>query len=100
MTMIKARAIVLLIVSVILCSASFAQTSTVTAIKCGRLINPADGSITQNAIILVRGDRVEQVGAGLKIPDGAKVIDLSNLTVLPGLIDAHTHILLQPEDER
>jgi len=98
--MIKAHALVLLFVSVSFCSVSFAQTSTVTAIKCGRLINPADGSITQNAIIIVRGDRVEQVGAGLKIPDGAKVIDLSNLTVLPGLIDAHTHILLQPEDER
>jgi imidazolonepropionase-like amidohydrolase len=98
--MINARALVLLIVSLSICSVCFAQTNTVTAIKCGRLINPADGSVTQNAIIIVRGDRIDQVGAGLKIPDGAKVIDLSNLTVLPGLIDAHTHILLQPEDER
>jgi len=98
--MINARALVLLIFSLCFCSISFAQTSTVTAIKCGRLINPADGSITQNAIIIVRGDRVEQAGPTLKIPDGANVIDLSRLTVLPGLIDSHTHILLQPEDER
>jgi imidazolonepropionase-like amidohydrolase len=77
-----------------------AQSSQVTAIRCGRLINPVDGSLTQNAVIVVRGERIEAVGANLKVPDGARVIDLSKYTVLPGLIDAHTHILLQPEDER
>jgi imidazolonepropionase-like amidohydrolase len=77
-----------------------AQTNTVTAIRCGRLINPVDGSVTQNAFIIVRGERIEAVGANLSVPAGARVIDLSNYTVLPGLIDCHTHILLQPEDER
>lgn len=77
-----------------------AQQNAVTAIRCGRLINPTDGSITQNAVIITRGDRIEQVGAGLQIPAGAKVIDLTSYTVMPGLIDCHTHILLQPEDER
>jgi imidazolonepropionase-like amidohydrolase len=80
--------------------ASVAQTTGVTAIRCGRLINPVDGSLTRDAVIIVRGERIEAVGENLKVPDGAKVIDLSNYTVLPGLIDAHTHILLQPEDER
>ncbi|MFY9608435.1 MAG: amidohydrolase family protein [Blastocatellia bacterium] len=79
---------------------SLAQSSSVTAIRCGRLINPVDGSLTQNAVIIVRGERIEAVGANLKVPDGAKVMDLSTYTVLPGLIDAHTHTLLQPEDER
>jgi imidazolonepropionase-like amidohydrolase len=77
-----------------------ALSDRVTAIRCGRLVNPADGGITQNAIVIVRGERIERVGAGLRIPEGAKVVDLSAYTVLPGLIDGHTHILLQPEDER
>jgi imidazolonepropionase-like amidohydrolase len=77
-----------------------AQTGAVAAIRCGRLINPVDGSVTENAIIIVRGDRIERVGTGLQIPAGAQVIDLSRYTVLPGLIDCHTHVLLQPEDER
>ena len=77
-----------------------AQTAQATVIRCGRLINPVDGSVTLNAIIIVRGERIDQVGTGLTIPSGAKVIDLSAYTVLPGLIDSHTHILLQPEDER
>lgn len=72
----------------------------VTAIRCGRLLNPVDGSITRNAVIVISGERIELAGATAKIPDGARVIDLSAYTVLPGLIDSHTHILLQPEDER
>ena len=76
------------------------QAEDVTAIRCGQLLNPVDGSLTRNAVIVVRGDRIEQVGADVTIPDGARVIDLSGHTVLPGLIDSHTHILLQPEDER
>lgn len=77
-----------------------AQSAQATVIRCGRLINTLDGSVTQNAVIIVRGQRIEQVGAGLSVPSGAKVIDLSAYTVLPGLIDCHTHVLLQPEDER
>src|ERR1041384_4256326 len=89
----------LLALFVWMCSSTFAQTNA-TVIRCGRLINPVDGSVTQNAVIIVRGDRIEAVGSGLKIPDGAKVIDLSAYTVLPGLIDCHTHVMLQPEDEK
>jgi imidazolonepropionase-like amidohydrolase len=77
-----------------------AQSGQTTAIRCGRLINPVDGSVTQNALIIVRGDRIERVGAALAVPEGTRVIDLSAYTVLPGLIDCHTHVLLQPEDER
>lgn len=72
---------------------------SVTAIRCGQLVNPVDGSVTRNAVIVVNGDRIGQVGANAKVPGGARMIDLSAYTVLPGLIDSHTHILLQPEDE-
>jgi imidazolonepropionase-like amidohydrolase len=78
---------------------SYAQ-QPVTAIRCGRLIDPVSGSILRNATIIIRGDRIEQVGENREAPAGARLIDLSGYTVLPGLIDCHTHVLLQPEDER
>src|SRR6266849_445871 len=65
------------------------------AIRCGRLIDGKSAAPRTNAIILIEGERIREVGAGLAIPAGAQVIDLSRSTVLPGLIDNHTHILLQ-----
>ena len=93
-------ALLLLMFQAVAFVSTTAQSVQPTIIKCGRLINPVDGSETRNAIIVVRGGLIERVGAALNIPAGAKVIDLSAYTVLPGLIDSHTHILLQPEDER
>lgn len=95
------RVVVFAALLCLMCSqAAYPQSAAVLAIRCGLLINPVEGVASRNAIIIVRGDRIAQVGENLKIPDGAKIIDLSNYTVLPGLIDAHTHVLLQPEDER
>jgi imidazolonepropionase-like amidohydrolase len=63
----------------------------VTAIRAGRLIDPETGAVATNQIIVVEGERIRDIGSNAAIPAGAEVIDLSKLTVLPGLVDAHTH---------
>lgn len=79
-----------------------AQTPTLTAIKAGRLIDPDSGTAAVNQVILIEGEKIKAVGADVSIPAGAHVIDLSKLTVLPGLVDAHTHTAItykeQPEN--
>ncbi len=71
-----------------------------TAIRAGSLIDGKSDKPRRDQVIIVRGNRIESVtdAANAKIPTGATVIDLSKATVLPGLIDSHTHIFLQGED--
>ena len=76
------------------------QSPPVTVIRAGTLIDPRVNEPLHNQVIVIRGDKVESVGdaASTQVSAGAKVIDLSNSTVLPGLIESHTHIFLQGED--
>jgi len=76
-----------------------AQDATVTVIKAGKMIDVENGSVLTNQIILVRHDSIIQVGANITIPRNATIIDLSKYTVLPGLIDCHTHITGQPSGD-
>ena len=66
----------------------------VTAIKAGRLIDPETATIATNQVILVENGKFTAVGGNVAIPKDARIIDLSNLTVLPGLVDAHNHLAL------
>ncbi len=74
------------------------------AIRAGRLFDPRAGTNLTNQIIVVRGDRIVDVGPAdkIRIPPGARIIDLSRATVLPGLIDRHVHLIQdqQPNDSR
>jgi imidazolonepropionase-like amidohydrolase len=76
------------------------QLKNFTVIRAGTLIDGKSDSPRRDQVIVVRGNRIDSVSdaANAKIPPGATVIDLSKATVLPGLIDSHTHIFLQGED--
>jgi len=73
--------------------------SRVIAIRAGRLFDGKSDRLLTNQVVLIQGDRIAEVGPGdrVKIPAGAEVIDLGRSTVLPGLIDAHTHLFLTGE---
>src|SRR6266849_9001272 len=84
--------------AILLLAAASAAAQQVTVIKAGTLIDGRSSEARRNQTIVIRGNRIESVGGDVAAPAGAKVIDLSNMTVLPGMIDAHTHIFLQGED--
>jgi imidazolonepropionase-like amidohydrolase len=71
-----------------------------TVVRAGALIDGKSDSARHNQVILIRGNRIESISdaSAARIPAGADVIDLSRATVLPGLIDSHTHIFLQGEE--
>src|SRR5229473_1104894 len=77
-----------------------APAPQVTVIRAGTLIDGKANTPRRDQVIIIRGNRIDSVSdaANAKIPAGATVIDLSKETVLPGLIDSHTHIFLQGED--
>ena len=80
---------------------SQAPSQRLTLIKAGRLFDARSGQMLSNQAILVEGDRIKEVGTAAAVAPhaaNARVIDLSSSTVLPGLIDAHNHVLGNPKD--
>jgi imidazolonepropionase-like amidohydrolase len=69
-----------------------APPGQVIAIRAGKLFDPKSGNLLNNQVVLIRGDRITDVGGAVQIPHEARVIDLSSATVLPGMIDAHVHV--------
>jgi imidazolonepropionase-like amidohydrolase len=78
----------------VLAAALSAEAQQVTAIRAGKMFDPKSGTNLSNQVVLITGDKITDVGPAdrVKIPAGAKVIDLSQATVLPGLIDGHVHL--------
>jgi imidazolonepropionase-like amidohydrolase len=69
------------------------QPLAVTAIRAGTLIDGTGAAPVRNAVIVIRGERITALGAGVPVPPGAVVLDLSGYTLLPGFIDAHVHLV-------
>jgi imidazolonepropionase-like amidohydrolase len=63
------------------------------AIRAGRMFDSKSGAVLHNQIILIKGDRIANVGSTVEIPPGARVIDLDGAMVMPGMIDAHVHVV-------
>jgi imidazolonepropionase-like amidohydrolase len=91
--------------SCILFSLALAQSpppspsSHAVVLRAARLLDIESGKIIAPGEVLVEGDRIAEVGSGVKRPEGAEVIDLGDCTLLPGLIDAHVHLFLHPGAE-
>src|SRR5262245_13635249 len=76
------------------------STAPTTLVRAGRLLDPRTGNVLSPAAVLIENDKIKEVGAPAHVeanaPAGVKTIDLGTATVLPGLIDCHTHLLVDP----
>jgi imidazolonepropionase-like amidohydrolase len=97
---IRVSVILVLILNVAAQEGGTSSPDKGTVIRAGTLIDGQSDNVKHDQIIVIHGNRISAVGdaASAKTPSGGRVIDLSHATVLPGLIDSHTHIFLQGED--
>lgn len=87
-----------LLVSMPLASAAAEAPPRKLAIKAAHLIDGLAAKPIDNGVVLIEGDKIVAVGSGLSIPQGTEVIDLGGATLMPGLIDCHTHITGNPDE--
>ncbi|MBA2734979.1 MAG: hypothetical protein H0U54_19115, partial [Acidobacteria bacterium] len=75
-----------------------AQAPKTLAVRAARMLDVKSGNVIADAVILIENGRITATGSKLSIPAGAEVIDLGSAMVLPGLIDSHTHLLMNYSD--
>jgi imidazolonepropionase-like amidohydrolase len=90
----KLRLLVAPLIICLLTVVVHAQQPKVIAIKAARALDARAGVMINNAVIIIEGDRIKSVGVNTAIPAGAEVIDLGSKTILPGLVDSHTHLTM------
>jgi imidazolonepropionase-like amidohydrolase len=73
--------------------------SKIIALRASRMLDVKSGSVVRDAIVLIQDDKITAAGSSLKIPAGTAVVDLGDATLLPGLIDCHTHLMARIPDE-
>src|ERR1044071_4745826 len=76
---------------------SSAQTSKRVIVRAGKLLDVKSGKTLTNTTIVIEGEKIVSVGADAKATPSDIVVDLSGATVLPGLIDVHTHLTMNPQ---
>jgi imidazolonepropionase-like amidohydrolase len=79
-------------------TAAAAQEAAIL-LRPARLFDGVDPRPHEDWSVLVRGERIEAVGPGLVAPPGAQIVDLPGTTLMPGLIEGHSHLFLHPYDE-
>ena len=92
--MIRRIFLTLLIAIIVSAKPFWAQTNQVVAVRAGHMFDSKSGQMLTNQVILINDEKISEVGAAdrVRVPSGAQVIDLSQATVMPGFVDAHTHV--------
>lgn len=74
-------------------------TPVTVVVRAARMLDVTSGTLVPNAVVIIEGERIKAAGSGLAVPSGATVIDLGSATLLPGLIDSHTHLMMRIKDD-
>ena len=92
--MMRRKSVLSAVVVILAAAAVLSAQTTVVAVRAGKMFDPKSGTNLANQVVLISGDKITDVGPAdrVKPPAGARVIDLSQATVLPGLIDGHVHL--------